>query len=107
MNAAKSRREGTNPIGKGTKNLTVNISKDLHAALTKLANDQNISLKAYLKDFLEVIARRGLRIETKVIYALDANSLQAILAHEDFLNLAKSLATVAAQREADRGSKGK
>jgi hypothetical protein len=57
---------GTNPIGKGTKNVSVNMPEDLQRSLAKLAEASGVTLSAYIKAVLAEAALDGARIKTKI-----------------------------------------
>jgi len=49
----------TNPIGTGTTNLSVNISRALHTTLKKLATTSKMKLGEYCRALLEDAANEG------------------------------------------------
>ncbi|MCH6258767.1 hypothetical protein MLD52_19570 [Puniceicoccaceae bacterium K14] len=57
----------TNPIPKGTKNLTVNVTDALHKDLKKLAKASSMSLSQYVRHVLEHAKNQNLKIRTEYI----------------------------------------
>jgi|GEM_PF-772624 len=53
----------TNPIPKGTKNLSINIPATLHTALRKKAKASGLSMSAYVRRILELAHEKNLRLE--------------------------------------------
>ena len=72
----------TNPIPKGTKNLSINIPTSLHASLRKQAEASGLSLSAYVRRILELAYERDLRFEVSYKVVSEGSS--------DFLAVAES-----------------
>jgi hypothetical protein len=56
----------TNPIGNGTKNLTVNIPDDLDRDLRKLAAASKMKLGPYIRALLEEARREKVLYQAKI-----------------------------------------
>lgn len=56
----------TNPIGKGTKNLTINIPDDLDGDLRKLATASKMRLGPYIRALLEEARRDQILYQAKI-----------------------------------------
>ena len=69
----------TNPIPKGTKNLTVNVTNALHKDLKKLAKASSMSLSQYVRHVLELAKSKNLKIRTE--YVVDSE--EPLMAAED------------------------
>lgn len=57
---------GTNPLGKGTKNVSVNMAGSLRDDLAKLADASGLSLSAYIKTVLAGAVEDGAIITTRI-----------------------------------------
>lgn len=57
----------TNPIGRGTKNVTVNMSESLKKALEELAVKSNMSLGEYIRAVLEEARTQNVRYKTELV----------------------------------------
>ena len=64
----------TNPIPKGTKNLSINIPASFHASLHKQAKASGLSLSAYVRRILELAHERDLRFEVSYKVASEGSS---------------------------------
>lgn len=56
----------TNPIGKGTKNVTVNMPEELRDALQELAKKSEMTLGQYIRTVLEDAKKDRVRFQTKI-----------------------------------------
>jgi predicted DNA-binding protein len=57
---------GTNPLGKGTKNVSVNMAEELRDELAKLADASGLTLSAYIKTVLADAVKDGATITTRI-----------------------------------------
>jgi hypothetical protein len=57
---------GTNPVGKGTKNVSVNMPEELRESLSRLADASGVSLSAYIKGVLGEAAKDGATLRTRI-----------------------------------------
>ncbi|MEM9158598.1 MAG: hypothetical protein AAGB46_06075 [Verrucomicrobiota bacterium] len=74
----------TNPIPKGTKNLSINVPKELHAALKQQADDAKLSLSAYVRRILELAQQKKLRLQLS--YKIDEGIRPLTVAEPDRKN---------------------
>jgi hypothetical protein len=56
----------TNPIGRGTRNVTVNMSEALKKSLEELAAKSNMSLGEYIRNVLEEARAGRVRYQSKI-----------------------------------------
>ncbi len=56
----------TKPIGRGTRNVTVNMREDLKKALEQLATKSGMSLGEYIRAVLEEARTENVRYQSKV-----------------------------------------
>lgn len=54
---------GTNPLGKGTQNLSVNVPSEMKEALQELADKSGVKLSQYLRAILMKAVDRGTSFE--------------------------------------------
>ncbi len=64
----------TNPIGRGTKNVTVNMPEELKQSLAELAKLSNMSLGEYIRAVLEEARKENVRYQAKVERVSDEGS---------------------------------
>lgn len=57
---------GTNPLGKGTKNVSVNMTEELRDSVAALAEASGLTLSAYVKAVLSEAVADGAKINMKV-----------------------------------------
>ena len=69
----------TNPIPKGTKNLTVNVPDELHAEMKRLAAGSSMKLSQYVRHLLCLARDQQLKVEPRYII----NEGEALMAAEE------------------------
>ena len=57
----------TNPIGNGTKNLTVNLPAELHASVKDLAKRSDLTMGSYLRALIKLAREKDLVIDVSKI----------------------------------------